>query len=477
MVPHPVRSLMAAMSSVVLLVATAGLASAQYMFLDVDGDGQNSYWFERSQDDTVHADLYIVTDKNRNGSDATCETDGAPLELNGFTAVFEDFYQPFETISVQPQIPGMAQTFAPVVTPYGLSVGYSTPPLPPGKHLVLRMNVLSRGLMILPTSCIAPPGVGTTIVTSCAGPADDYTMGVEGIGYGYATDPPNRRSITTAPPSVAVTEGEPLSFTVNVFDPECGGYPFSFGVSGLPSGASFSGLGPFGYQGASGTFSWTPTIGQAGEYDVVFATRDPDPFNMTDNDQVHTTHITVSPAVPLAANQAPVARAGGPYSAIVGSPVTFEAGGSSDPDGDGLAFAWDFGDGEHGAGIQASHVYGAAGEYLVVLTASDVRGAVSQDNVVATIVSGGLSLIRSIAPNPVRANSVLEIVTSRVGVVTTRLFDVRGRLLAQSAQLLGAGMHRIPIPRSARDMPSGIYIVQVNDELQRTETRRIAFIH
>jgi len=474
--PRPVWLLVAAFSSVALVVIAAGPAAAQYMFLDTNGDGQNIQYQEWSSGDTVQADLYIVTDKNRDGSNAACESDGTPIELHGFSAIFESFFYPVEVVAVEPQIAGMVQTFAPVATPYGLTVGYSTPPLPPGKYLALRIKVRSQSLEIVPSSCIAPTGVTTSVVTNCAGFDDDYTALVDGVGYGYFTDPPNRRSITTAPPTISAVEEVPTSFNVNVFDPECG-YNFSLWETGMPSGASFSGLGSFGYQGASGTFSWTPSIGQAGEYDVVFETHDDDPFNMTNNPQSHTTHITVAPSVPLSANQLPVARSGGPYSAVTGLPVRFHAGASSDPEGEPLHFAWNFGDGQLGAGLDVAHAYANAGEYTVVLTATNASGAAGQDPTTVTVVSGGLSLIRSIAPNPARTAPILEIVTTRTGAVTVRVFDVHGRLVTQTDESMEAGLHQVSIPRDAAGAQgSGIYFVQVNTEYDGTATRRVVLL-
>ncbi len=63
--------------------------------------------------------------------------------------------------------------------------------------------------------------------------------------------------------------------------------------------------------------------------------------------------------------------------------VIFDASGSSDPEGDALSYAWTFGDGETGEGVQVAHTYDAAGEYGVTLTVSDGE----EDDAQATTVT------------------------------------------------------------------------------------------
>ncbi|GAA3171982.1 hypothetical protein GCM10010531_26760 [Blastococcus jejuensis] len=61
-------------------------------------------------------------------------------------------------------------------------------------------------------------------------------------------------------------------------------------------------------------------------------------------------------------------------SACTGLDCTFSASGSSDPDGTITQYAWDFGDGDTGAGLTETYSFPAAGTYPVTLTVTDNRG-------------------------------------------------------------------------------------------------------
>jgi PKD repeat protein len=58
----------------------------------------------------------------------------------------------------------------------------------------------------------------------------------------------------------------------------------------------------------------------------------------------------------------------------VGETLSFDGGDSSDSDGSIVDYAWTFGDGSSGSGVNVSHVYLQAGTYQVTLTVTDDGG-------------------------------------------------------------------------------------------------------
>lgn len=67
----------------------------------------------------------------------------------------------------------------------------------------------------------------------------------------------------------------------------------------------------------------------------------------------------------------------------VGSPISFDAACSSDPDGDALSFAWNFDDGGTASGETAVHSFVLAGSYSVSLSVSDGEDS---DTIAQTVV-------------------------------------------------------------------------------------------
>lgn len=100
---------------------------------------------------------------------------------------------------------------------------------------------------------------------------------------------------------------------------------------------------------------------------------------------VNTTTVTVGDQPP-AANTPPVAVLNATPMLVGTSQIGFDAYKSSDVDGTITSYAWNFGDGDTAVGNYVEHEFKAAGDYTVVLTVTDDKGASSTDQMIITVV-------------------------------------------------------------------------------------------
>jgi PKD repeat protein len=149
---------------------------------------------------------------------------------------------------------------------------------------------------------------------------------------------------------------------------------------------TFDGSGSSDMDGDALTYTWdfgdgttgsgstpTHTYTSAGEYTVTLVVNDGEESS--------------APATTLASigNHAPVAQAGGAYGGVRNEPIAFVGTGSSDPDGDALTYAWDFGDGATGTGPTPTHAYTSLGNHTVTLVVSDGDATSAPSTTTATI--------------------------------------------------------------------------------------------
>jgi PKD repeat protein len=83
----------------------------------------------------------------------------------------------------------------------------------------------------------------------------------------------------------------------------------------------------------------------------------------------------------------PVANGGGPYTGTVGTAVSFSGSGSTDPQGQALTYAWNFGDSSTGTGVSPTHTYATLGTFTVSLAVTNTSGLTGMSTGQATIAA------------------------------------------------------------------------------------------
>lgn len=145
------------------------------------------------------------------------------------------------------------------------------------------------------------------------------------------------------------------------------------------------------------------------------------------------------------ANQPPTAAvSAAPEQGSAPLTVSFSAANSTDPDGDALTYAWDFGDGGSATGSAVTHTYAANGSYTATVRVTDSAG---QSAAASALISVGVvqpgtpaphQISTSIDPSPVVIGHQ-ETVTTTVGnagdaapfIVDMEIYDASMHQVAQ----------------------------------------------
>jgi DNA/RNA endonuclease G (NUC1) len=84
----------------------------------------------------------------------------------------------------------------------------------------------------------------------------------------------------------------------------------------------------------------------------------------------------------------PVAAVDGPWSGFLpNETISMSGAGSTDADNDVLTYAWTFGDGATGTGVNVTHAYSAGGTYTVRLIVTDTQGLADTVTATATVLT------------------------------------------------------------------------------------------
>ena len=155
--------------------------------------------------------------------------------------------------------------------------------------------------------------------------------------------------------------------------------------------------------------------------------------------------------------------------AMVGTQLSFLVSESWDWNNDALTFSWDFGDGATDSGETVSHTYTAAGEYTVVLTASD--GVLTGTDSLTVSIASGVDtesfelpetfVLKAAYPNPFNPTTTITYGLPTAAEVRITATDLLGRQVAVlvAGDMKAAGYHTVQF--NADGLASGTYLIRM----------------
>jgi len=257
---------------------------AQYMYLDSNGNGVHDAG-DRFRTCPTRFDVWLNTANNRNGSPAACPVGSGALDLSHYEFALQAVGGTVTWGPMSSQVSGFSGTLARDARDTTGTVFYhngasSGTPQAPGLYKLASLTAtLATGSPRIDIITRHPVnGTGrTSFGSTCAATLlFDHTnrhgltwSDVDGLA---APGPSDARPRITAPGIVVPTDGGTVGFTVTATDVDVDPIlVITTNMSALPPGndAQFSVSGAF-TPTATGTFTWTPTAADSGDYVVTF---------------------------------------------------------------------------------------------------------------------------------------------------------------------------------------------------------------
>ncbi|MEO7174367.1 MAG: PKD domain-containing protein, partial [Saprospiraceae bacterium] len=162
-----------------------------------------------------------------------------------------------------------------------------------------------------------------------------------------------------------------------------------------------------------------------------------------------------------------------PINYFADAPVEFlyttQAGGNvsfTGPQGNGLTYAWDFGDGNTSTEANPVHKYADNKTYQVNLVVTNERGCARDLTLVVSVSTGTKAPISfagvALAPNPANMSTTLSFEAIAPQNMSLRLLNLDGKTIHQSNILTTAGMNQIEL--NTAQLSTGLYLVQLQSE-------------
>ncbi len=259
---------------VVIALLAGAPASAQYIYIDTNGDGMNTWADSLNSTGTTAVDIWIDTGSNRNGTHGNCSEPGLVsfsmnLKAVGGTVNWGTFTSAIASASGPPAVSNP--------TEYHIALGITDPastntPLALYKLGTLPVEIVSgTPCLDFATSTSMSPRHSTSFGEGCHGPRWDHTsrLGDDWNDKDGVVATPSAPPRVFAPGIVVPKYLDPVSVDVQAVASSCGNISsFTADLSALPPGndAVFT---P-GSGNTTGTLTWQPTAADQGDFIVTF---------------------------------------------------------------------------------------------------------------------------------------------------------------------------------------------------------------